>query len=116
MIASVNGRVIEKDEHSLVLEVGGVGLQVNVTASVLAEAQMGKMISLHTYLVVRETELTLYGFDSRQSRHFFTLLIGVSGVGPRMALAALSNLDADAMRRAVVSQQADVFCQRAGYR
>jgi Holliday junction DNA helicase RuvA len=114
MIASLNGRVVEKDGQSLVLEIGGVGLQVNVPAALLAEAQVGKMLALHTYLVVRETELTLYGFSSREARHFFTLLLGVSGVGPRIALAAISALDIDTMRRAVVSQTADVFASVPG--
>ncbi len=114
MIASLNGRVVEKDEHSLVLEIGGIGLQVNVPATVLAEAQVGKMLALHTYLVVRETELTLYGFGSREARHFFTLLLGVSGVGPRIALAAISTMDIDTIRRAVVGQQADVIASVPG--
>jgi Holliday junction DNA helicase RuvA len=114
MIASLNGRVVEKDEHSLVLEIGGIGLQVNVPTTVLNEAQVGKMLALHTYLVVRETELTLYGFSSREARHFFTLLLGVSGVGPRIALAAISTLDIDTIRRAVVGQQTDVIASVPG--
>lgn len=109
MIAALTGRVAEKDEGSLVIEVGGVGLQVHVPAGLMAETQVGGTVSLHTYLVVRENELTLYGFLTKEEREFFTLLLGVSGVGPRLALAALSTLTPTAMRRAVFSEQAEVF-------
>jgi Holliday junction DNA helicase RuvA len=109
MISALTGRVAEKDDNSLVIELGGVGLQVYVPTGLKEEMQIGETVSLHTYLVVRENDLTLYGFLTKEEREFFTLLLGVSGVGPRLALAALSTLTPNAMRRAVFSEQSEVF-------
>ena len=114
MIASLTGHVIEKDDNSIVIQIGGFGLQVRVPAGIRDEVQVGQTVTLHTFLVVRETELTLYGFPTKEEREFFILLLGVSGVGPRLALAALSTLTPDAIRRAVFNEQAAVFSQVPG--
>ena len=114
MIASLTGHVAEKDDNSIVIQIGGFGLQVRVPAGIRDEVQVGQTVTLHTFLVVRETELTLYGFPTKEEREFFILLLGVSGVGPRLALAALSTLTPDAIRRAVFNEQADVFSQVPG--
>ena len=114
MIASLTGHVIEKDDNSIVIQIGGFGLQVRVPAGIRDEVQVGQTVSLHTYLVVRETELTLYGFPTKEEREFFNLLLGVNGVGPRLALAALSTLTPDAIRRAVFNEQTAVFSQVPG--
>ena len=114
MISSVSGRVADAGEDGLVVEVGGVGLRVYVSTALSIEAQIGQPISLHTYLVVRETDLSLYGFQTKEERHFFTLLLGVNGVGPRLALAVLSMLTPNAIRRGVFSEQVAVFNQVPG--
>ncbi|MCH7664021.1 MAG: Holliday junction branch migration protein RuvA [Chloroflexi bacterium] len=77
-------------------------------------AQPGETIFLHTHLVVRETDLSLYGFERAEEREYFTLLIGVSGIGPRLSLAILSTLNPDAIRRAVFNEQAEIFSQVSG--
>jgi len=109
MIVSISGRVQEVYSDSLVIDIGGVGLQVFVPAPWRDRLRSGESIFLHTYLVVREDALTLYGFETRESRELFSLLLGVNGVGPRMALAVLSTLSPDAIRRAVFHEQAEVF-------
>jgi Holliday junction DNA helicase RuvA len=109
MIASLSGRVQEKNQDSLVIEVGGIGLQVFVPAAARDEARVGETLFLFTHLVVRQDALSLYGFETREGREFFNLLLGVNGVGPRMALAILSTLSTDAIRRAVFHEQAEVF-------
>jgi len=109
MIASISGRVQEVYPDSLVVDVGGVGLHVYAPAPWRDRLQAGESIFLHTYLVVREDALTLYGFETRESRELFSLLLGVNGVGPRMALSILSTLSPDAIRRAVFHEQAEVF-------
>jgi Holliday junction DNA helicase RuvA len=114
MIASLTGHVAEKDDNSIVIQIGGFGLQVRVPAGIIDEVQVGQTVTLHTFLVVRETELSLYGFPTKEEREFFILLLGVSGVGPRLALAALSTLTPDAIRRAVFNEQAAVFSQVPG--
>ncbi len=109
MIASLNGLVQYKDAESLVVRVGGVGIRVFTPAALLDTSHPGAEVDLHTYLVVREDSLTLYGFQTREEREFFTLLLGVSGIGPKLALAALSTLNPEAIRRAVFHEQAEVF-------
>ena len=114
MIATLHGKVIHKEKESLIVEIGGVGLEVHVPVSLREEAARGESVSLHTYLVVRETELTLYGFETREEKEFFELLLGVSGVGPKIALSALSTLSPDAIRRAVFHEQPEVFSRVPG--
>jgi Holliday junction DNA helicase RuvA len=114
MIASIKGRIIDKGEDSLVVEIGGVGLQVFVPAATHDQYRLGETLSLFTYLVVREDSLTLYGFESREAREIYVLLLTVNGVGPRLALAILSVLSPDAIRRAVFHEQAEVFSRVPG--
>ncbi len=114
MIASLNGRIQEVNADSLVLEIGGVGLQVFVPVTVKDHARRGEIIFLFTHLVVREDSLTLYGFETREGRDFFDLLLTVNGVGPRLALAVLSVLSPDAIRRAVFHEQAEIFSRVPG--
>ncbi|HBX70960.1 MAG TPA: Holliday junction branch migration protein RuvA [Chloroflexi bacterium] len=109
MIASLNGRVADKGTDYAIIEVGGIGLQVFVPSPHINELRLGEKVFLHTHLVVREDALTLYGFETAEEREFFNMLIGVSGVGPRLALATLSTLTPDAIRRAVFSEQAEIF-------
>ncbi|HVN56244.1 MAG TPA: Holliday junction branch migration protein RuvA [Anaerolineaceae bacterium] len=114
MIATLSGEVLEVGVDHLVVTLGGLGLRVFVPAPLIAQVRVGEYITLHTHLVVREDLLALYGFETRETREFFTLLLGVNGVGPRIALAILSVLSTDAIRRAVVNEQADIFSRVPG--
>lgn len=109
MIAFLEGNVLVAEENALVILQGGLGLRVYVTASMVHQAQPGQRIALYTHLVVREDLLALYGFERQDERDFFNLLLSVNGVGPRMALGILSTLSVDTIKRAVMSEQADVF-------
>ncbi len=114
MISVIRGEVIHTATDNLIVMVGGVGLKVYTTRSVCDTAQIGSTVYLHTHLVVREDALTLYGFDSIDGRDFFELLLGVNGIGPRIALAIISTLSLDAIRRAIVNEQSDVFARVSG--
>ncbi|MBU1662918.1 MAG: Holliday junction branch migration protein RuvA [Chloroflexi bacterium] len=114
MIANLSGRIVDLPPDSVIVEVGGIGLQVFVPAPFRDELRVGEKVFLHTYLAVREDSLTLYGFATAEEREYFTLLLGVNGVGPRLALAGLSTLTPDAIRRAVFTEQADVFSRIPG--
>lgn len=114
MITSLTGRVADVEENSLVIEVGGVGIQVFVPVTLAGETSSGQMISLFTHLVVRENELSLYGFSTKEDREYFNLMIGVSGIGPRLGLATLSTLTPNAIRRAVFNEQAEVLSRVSG--
>jgi len=93
MIATVRGRIQHVGDNEMVVEVGGVGLQVGVPLARLTELpKIGATIQLFTRLIVREDSLTLYGFDAPETRELFDQLIEVSGVGPRLALATLAYL------------------------
>ena len=114
MIATLNGKVQEVNTDSLVIEVGGIGVQVFVPAGLTAGSHPGEHLFLHTYLVVRQDALLLFGFDTREGREFFELLLTVNGVGPRLALAILSSLTPDAIRRAIFHEQAEIFARVPG--
>lgn len=114
MIASIYGRVADLPPDSVVVEVGGVGLMVFVPDQLRVILRVGEKVKFYTYLVVREDSLTLYGFSTNEERDFFIMLIGVNGVGPRLALAGLSTLNPEAIRRAVFTEQAEIFSRIPG--
>ncbi len=114
MIASIEGNVLHIDDDSVVINVSGIGFKVFVPANVLRTAEMHKILALHTYLVVREDALTLFGFESVDEREMFTMLLATSGVGPRTALAILSTLSLDIIINAVIQEKADVFSRVSG--
>jgi len=114
MIATVSGKVVQVESGSLVVEVGGVGLLVNVPLLISDQARIGEAVFLFTQLVVRQDLLALYGFDTAEGREFFNLLLSVNGVGPRLALSVLSTLNPDAIRRAVFNEQAEVLSRVPG--
>ena len=87
MIASVEGLVAAIAADSLVVEVGGIGYRVNAAPAVIATAAPGTKIKLYTYHLVREDLQALYGFRSPEELGFFNLLLSVTGVGPKVALA-----------------------------
>jgi len=114
VIASLSGRILEIDSNSLIIEVGGVGVEVFVPAPLKDMYQSGDRIFLNTNLIVREDSLTLYGFETKDEKELFTLLLGVNGVGPRLALAILSMLRVDEIRNAILMSQTDILFQVPG--
>ncbi|SDQ47888.1 Holliday junction branch migration protein RuvA [Quadrisphaera sp. DSM 44207] len=104
MIASVRGRVLAVRLDGAVVEVGGVGLFVQATPTTLAGLRTGAEAELATSLVVREDSLTLFGFVDADEREVFETLQTVSGVGPRLALAALAVHPPEELRRAVAAE------------
>jgi Holliday junction DNA helicase RuvA len=114
MIASLRGTVIAKELNSLVLETGGVGYRVLATPEVVAAAQVGEALFLHTYLQVREDAMVLFGFTTQAEQAFFELLISVSGVGPKMALTVLSSGNADMVKDAIAAGDVAVFTKIGG--
>jgi Holliday junction DNA helicase RuvA len=102
VIAYVEGRVVEKSGDRVVVAVGGTGYDVLVPAQTLAKLPpVGRETRLFTRLQIRDEAMVLYGFGSSDERSLFDHLITVSGVGPKVALAVLSVLAPDALRRAV---------------
>ncbi|OLT35093.1 Holliday junction branch migration protein RuvA [Rhodococcus sp. BGS-1C] len=101
MIASIRGEVLEIALDHAVLEASGVGYRVNATPSTLGTLSRGAESRLLTTMIVREDSMTLYGFEDSESRDLFSLLLTVSGVGPRIAMATLAVLDPVSLRTAL---------------
>ncbi len=105
MIAFLTGRVAGKGVNYALIEVAGVGYRLNMsTGSLAALPAEGDEVTVHTYLHVREDDLSLFGFESVAEKEAFEQLITVSGVGPKVALAILSALTADSLAQAVASE------------
>jgi holliday junction DNA helicase RuvA len=101
MISRLRGRPIGRTPDGLVLDVGGVGYMVATTASAFRKADGAREVAIDTYLHVREDALQLYGFGEPAERELFVHLIGVSGIGPKVALAVVSSGSAGDLRRAI---------------
>ncbi len=102
MIASVRGTLAAREPGAVVVETGGIGYRVHVSSRTLETLpQEGREVRLVTRQIVREDSLTLYGFADSSELRLFDLLINVSGVGPRVALAVLSGLRPEALVRAI---------------
>lgn len=101
MIAAVRGEVLDIALDHAVIEAAGVGYKVMATPSTLGTLRRGTEARLITAMIVREDSMTLYGFPDGDSRDLFLTLIGVSGIGPKIALATLAVYDATALRQAL---------------
>ena len=109
MIATLRGEITQIEENALIVEVGGVGMRVFAPAPVRDKLKVGEMALVYTHLIVRETELSLYGFETVADRSLFVTLLGVDGVGPKVALSVLSTLNFDTIQRAVFNEESDLF-------
>ena len=114
MLASIQGKVLQIGEDSLVVDVGGVGFLIFVTEDQVRAQRRGEGISLFTHLVVREDALTLFGFQDQEELSLFRELIKVNGVGPRLALETLSTHTPEVIKRAVINKQDEIFAQVSG--
>jgi Holliday junction DNA helicase RuvA len=115
MIRALQGVLEAVGPDWALLGVGGVSLQVFVPTSALAAlGPPGSPVRLHTHLVVREDGLSLYGFPTGEGLRLFELLLGVSGVGPRLALSLLSSLSPEALAQAIVKEDAEALTAAPG--
>ena len=103
MISSITGTVKSSSANSIVVEVGGVGVLLQVPARVASSVALGNSVSFHTYLIVREDALTLYGFTEISERDFFELLLSVTGVGQKVAQSILASSDASIIASAILT-------------
>lgn len=102
MIAQLKGTLADKGLDAVVVDVGGVGYAVSISLNTLAVLPaVGQPVGLYTYLQVREDALQLYGFATPEERRAFELCIAVSGIGPKIALAVLSGLDARGLAKVI---------------
>ena len=115
MIANLQGKLSAVGQDAVVVQVGGVGFQVFVPKSHLGRlGSPGQDVMLYTHLHVRENELTLYGCGTEEELGLFRTLLGVSGIGPKVALAILSTLPPDNLRTAIAQEDVTLLARVPG--
>ena len=101
MISRLTGTIIDISEKYVVIDVGGVGYKVYCATDTLASLELDTLVSIHTYLSVKEDALDLYGFGSMHEKNFFEMLISISGIGPKGALGILSATSIETLAQAI---------------
>jgi len=115
VLASLSGVVAATGKDFVVIQVGGVGFQVSVPQTVLdGLAGSGLELTVYTHLHVRENDLALYGFGSEEELALFRLLLGVSGIGPKVALSVLSFLPVDRLQTAIAQEDVVMLARVPG--
>ena len=115
MIARLEGELLDKQAPCVLIDVNGVGYEVNVSLNTLVSLpEIGANLALLTHFVVREDAQTLYGFISSRERELFRALIKVNGVGPKMALGILSGMTVDEFSTAVFSEDIGLLVKLPG--
>ena len=116
MYYHVSGELCLIESHMAVVDCGGVGYQLTVSDTTISAvaSKIGKNVKLYTYLVVREDAMELFGFASMQEKTAFLQLIGVSGVGPKVAISVLSFLTPEQFAAAVISGDAKTLSKAKG--
>ena len=105
MIASIQGPLEARRAGYVIIRTGGFGIRIFVPATTLSHlGEVGSEVSLYTHFYVREDGMALYGFSSEEDRDAFEQLIGISGVGPKLALALLSMMDAQTFYKAIADE------------
>lgn len=114
MIGHISGKVIKKSRGVLLVDVGGVGYRISIPSDTFDSLKKNSQINLWTHLSVRETAMDLYGFDTEKALEFFQLLIGVSGIGPKSALAIISLATIDTLSSAISSGDTSYLTKVSG--
>ncbi|NWF52658.1 MAG: Holliday junction branch migration protein RuvA [Nitrospirae bacterium] len=115
MIGSLRGKIILKKPDSVIIEVNGVGYQVNVPFSILSNLpEEGKEVFLYVYTHIREDVLQLYGFTTEDEKKVFLTLLGITGIGPKMALNILSGISHNDLLHAIEEEDLAMLCRIPG--
>ena len=103
MIDQISGKIISINDNYVVLAVGGLGIKVNISANFASKLVNEDLITLVTYLNVREDALDLYGFKNDSERNLFLMLISISGIGPKLAVSILSGVELEELKSTILS-------------
>jgi len=114
MISRLRGRIENIADDHIIVDIGPMGLTVFAPADQLAGYQVGQPVALFTHLHIREQEFTLFGFATEENLELFLVLLGVSGVGPKLALSILSTLPPDTIRLAVANDEPGILTRVPG--
>ena len=114
MYAFFKGTIADTEDDALIVEVNNIGYRIYVPKDMIISNRIGAQITVYTYTCVREDAFILYGFASKEDLSLFKLLITVSGVGPKMALAVLSAMDSSSIRTAIIMQDSKLLSSAPG--
>ena len=115
MISFIKGELVSVKEDKIIVEAGGIGYNIFVPTSLLPNLpQTGSEVKIYTYLNVREDAMNLFGFLNEDDLDMYKMLLGVNGVGPKAALGVLSNISANDLRIAIVSDDAKTIAKAPG--
>ncbi len=103
MINQITGKLVSSSDSYLVVEIGGVGIKVNIPKSYSKKFRMNETISLVTYLHVKEDALDLYGFENEDYRSLFLMLISISGIGPKLGSTIISGITPEKLKKKIIS-------------
>ena len=103
MIDQLTGKLLSSNDSYLVIEVGGLGIKVNIPKTPSKNLKMNEIMSFSTYLHVREDALDLYGFENESDRGLFLMLISISGIGPKLGLTIISGLAPEKLKMKIIS-------------
>ncbi len=103
MISFIRGKKVEVDPSKLVLDVNGIGYEINISLRTYSKIKDKDEINIHTYLNVKEDSHTLYGFNNKSEKQTFLSLLSINGVGPSTAIMILSSISADEFNKAIIS-------------
>ena len=114
MIARLTGRVLTLDQGAWVLDVNGVGYEIEVASSTANSVEIDKIVTLETLLIVREDAQILFGFTELTEKKLFQLLIKINGVGPRLAIGIMSGLNEEELSLAIMEKDLKVLTSLPG--
>lgn len=115
MISFLVGTIEDKQENSLLLDVGGVGFEMSISSNTFSALPMvGESVKVLTYMSVREDDISLYGFSSKEEKDLFVKLISVSGIGPKVAISILSGLTLNALSIAIANKDVKMLSKIKG--
>ena len=114
MIARLTGRVLTLDQGALVLDVNGVGYEIEVASSTANSVEIDKIVTLETLLIVREDAQILFGFTELTDKKLFQLLIKINGVGPRLAIGIMSGLNEEELSLAIMEKDIKILTSLPG--
>jgi Holliday junction DNA helicase RuvA len=114
MISILRGNVISQETDGIIVDVNGIGFHVIVPTFLKDQVKLGDAVYLFIKMIIREDAWLLCGFDTREGRDVFEVLLSVNGVGPRLAMSIVSTLTPETIRRAVFNDQPDIFSRVPG--
>ena len=114
MLAFVTGTVVDVEDNKLIIEQNGMGFQIYVPTTVVNRVIVGQSVKIHTYMSVKEDDISLFGFLTKDDLKMYRLLLNVNGVGPKAAIGVLSALTADELRFAVLADDAASIAKAPG--